>query len=70
VTVEQKIRIVGGYADQTTMILTSHWVVERTFAWLDTNRRLSKAYEALIDTRTDMLYIAMTRLLLRRLASD
>ena len=51
-------------------VLPRRWVVERTFAWLDANRRLSKDYEALTDTNTTMIYIAMTRLLMRRLASS
>jgi len=49
-------------------VLPRRWVVERTFAWLDANRRLSKDYEVLTDTSKTMIYIAMTRLLLRRLA--
>jgi putative transposase len=49
-------------------VLPRRWVVERTFAWLNANRRLSKDYEALTDTSTTMIYIAMTRLLIRRLA--
>lgn len=50
-------------------VLPRRWVVERTFAWLDANRRLSKDYEVLIDTSETMIYIAMTRLLIRRLAT-
>ncbi|MBT7071789.1 MAG: IS5/IS1182 family transposase, partial [Anaerolineae bacterium] len=38
-------------------------------AWIDANRRLSKDYEVLTDTSVTMIYIAMTRLLLRRLAT-
>ena len=49
-------------------VLPRRWVVERTFAWLDANRRLSKDYEVLTDTSVSIIYIAMTRLLLRRLA--
>ncbi len=49
-------------------VLPRRWVVERTFAWFDANRRLSKDYEVLTDTSVSMIYIAMTRLLLRRLA--
>jgi putative transposase len=48
-------------------VLPRRWVVERTFAWFDANRRLSKDYEVLTDTSVSMIYIAMTRLLLRRL---
>src|SRR5215212_3428155 len=49
-------------------VLPRRWVVERTFAWLDANRRLSKDYEVLTDTSVSIIYIAMIRLLLRRLA--
>lgn len=49
-------------------VLPRRWVVERTFAWFDANRRLSKDYEVLTDSSETMIYIAMTRLLLRRLA--
>jgi len=31
----------------TFLILPKRWIVERTFAWIDTNRRNSKNYERL-----------------------
>src|SRR5829696_4227134 len=40
---------------------------ERTFAWLGRYRRLSKDYEFLTATSEAVIYLAMTRLLLRRL---
>ena len=49
-------------------VLPRRWVVERTFAWLGQNRRLSKDYERLCETSEAMVYIAMSRLMLRRLA--
>lgn len=49
-------------------LLARRWVVERTFAWLDGSRRLSKDYERLTESSEAMLYIAMTRIMLRRLA--
>jgi putative transposase len=43
-------------------------VVERTFSWLDQNRRMSKDYERLPESSEAFEYIAMTRLMARRLA--
>lgn len=49
-------------------VLPRRWVVERTFAWLGRNRRLSKDYEALPETEEAWIYLAMTRLMTARLA--
>ena len=49
-------------------LLPRRWVVERTFAWLLQSRRLSKDYERLSETSEALVYVAMTRLMLRRLA--
>ncbi len=49
-------------------VLPRRWVVERTFAWLGQNRRLSKDYERLCETSEAMVYAAMSRLMLRQLA--
>ena len=43
-------------------------VVERTFGWLNHSRRLSKSYERLTRTDEAWIYIAMTRIMLERLA--
>lgn len=50
-------------------VLKRRWVVERTFAWLGRNRRLSKDYEALPASEEAWIYAASCRLLLRRLAA-
>ncbi len=44
------------------------WVVERTFGWLGRYRRLSKDYEYRTHSSTTMILIAMSHLMLRRLA--
>jgi len=49
-------------------LLPRRWVVERTFAWLNQARRLSKAYERLTRIDETWIYIAMTRIMLNRLA--
>lgn len=48
-------------------VLRRRWVVERTFAWLGRNRRLSKDYEALPASEEAWIYAASCRVLLRRL---
>jgi putative transposase len=50
-------------------VLPRRWVVERTLAWLNQFRRLSKDYEELPTTSETFIYMAMTRLMLRRLAA-
>jgi putative transposase len=49
-------------------VLPKRWVVERTFSWIDQNRRMSKDYERLPETSEAFIYVAMTRLMVRRLA--
>jgi putative transposase len=43
-------------------------VVERTFAWIGRYRRLSKDYEYLPKSSQTMIYLAMSSLMLKRLA--
>jgi transposase len=50
------------------VVLPRRWVVERTLAWLNRNRRLAKDFEAAIETAVAWLYIASVKLLSRRLA--
>lgn len=49
-------------------LLPHRWVVERTFAWLSRYRRLSRDYEVKIAHSEVFIYIAASRLMLRRLA--
>jgi putative transposase len=49
------------------VVLPKRWIVERTFAWLNNHRRLSKDYERYPKTSETMIQIAMIRVMLRRL---
>jgi putative transposase len=53
---------------QGFVLLPKRWVVERTWGWLNWSRRLSKDYEVLPETSETFIYVAMIRLMLRRLA--
>jgi transposase len=50
------------------VLLPRRWVVERTIAWLNRNRRLAKDFEATIESALAWLMIASVKLLSRRLA--
>ncbi len=49
-------------------VIRRRWVVERTFAWICRNRRMSRDYEFLAQTTEALIYVTMIRLMLRRLA--
>ena len=44
------------------------WVVERTFGWLGRYRRLARHYERKTDSAESMIYLAMIKLMLKRIA--
>jgi transposase len=63
------IEIVKRAADAAGFqLLPRRWVVERTFAWLNRNRRLAKDFEATIASAKAWVYITSVQLLIRRLA--
>jgi putative transposase len=51
-------------------VIPKRWIVERTFAWLLNFRRLNKDYEYHPCNTIAMIYAAMVRLMVRRLAHD
>ena len=53
---------------QKFVLLPKQWVVERTLGWLMNHRRLVRDYELLPESAEAMIYIAMIRNMLRRLA--
>ena len=51
------------------IVLPRRWVkFERTFAWITRNRRMSRDYEFLAETTEALIYVAMIRLMVHRLA--
>lgn len=48
-------------------VLPKRWIVERTFAWIGRNRRMSKDYERLPESSEAWIYLAMINLMIRRL---
>jgi putative transposase len=63
------IEIVKRLADQVGFkVLPRRWVVERSLAWINRNRRLAKDFEGTIASAEAFLYAASVMLLTRRLA--
>jgi len=65
-----RIEVVGKIADSGFEVLPRRWVVERTFAWLNRCRRLSKDVERTVASAVAWLRVAAIRLLSRRLARE
>lgn len=51
----------------TFKVMPKRWVVERSFAWLEKNRRLWKNCERWLNTSLQFVHLAFLVLLLRRL---
>lgn len=51
----------------TFAVMPKRWIVERSFAWLEKNRRLWKNCERKLNTSLQFIHLAFLALLLRRL---
>lgn len=60
------IEIIKRGEEQRFKVLPKRWIVERTFAWLDTNRRNAKHYERLNDTAVTMIHLSAIPIMLNR----
>jgi putative transposase len=63
-----RIVVVSRPADKKFVILKKRWVVERTFAWMGWNRRLSKDYERTTTSSEAWMQISMIHMMVRRLS--
>ena len=51
-------------------VLPRRWIVERTFGWWNRYRRLAKDYERTVESSEAFIYIAMIRLMVRRIRKE
>ncbi|KAA6328615.1 hypothetical protein EZS27_022503 [termite gut metagenome] len=59
--------IISNYREQGFRPIRKRWIVERTFAWFDNNRRLCRNYETTFDSAEEMVKIASIKLLLNKI---
>jgi transposase len=62
---DYSVKIVKRNEQHLFRVLPKRWIVERTFAWLNCSRRLSKDYELRPSSAETMIYIAFAHMLLR-----
>ena len=48
-------------------VLPKKWIVERTFSWFESFRKLSKDYEVVPETSQTMIYLTMIQIILNRI---
>lgn len=49
------------------VVVPKRWIVERTLAWISSNRRLARDFERYAATAAAFIRLAMIKLMLRRL---
>jgi putative transposase len=54
-------------SNQGFQVLPKRWIVERTFSWFESYRRLGKDYEYNTDTSEAMIQLSMIKLMLNRI---
>jgi len=60
--------ILGGHVSvQIFKVMPQRWVVERSFAWWEKNRRLWKNCERLLNPSLEFIHLTFLALLLKRL---
>lgn len=62
-----KVQIAKRSELHTFRVMPKRWVVERSFAWLEKNRRLWKNCERKLNTSLQFIHLAFLALLLKRL---
>lgn len=59
--------IISGYKKQGFRPIRGRWIIERTFAWFDNDRRLCRNYELTFDSAEQMVKISAIKLLLNKI---
>nr|WP_234982969.1 transposase [Bacteroides bouchesdurhonensis] len=59
--------VISAYKEQGFRSIQKRWIVERSFSWMDYNRRLCRNYELTFDSAEEMIKLATIRLLLRKI---
>lgn len=55
-------------SDTGFVVQAKRWIIERTFAWITINRRLTKDFERFAETVQALIQVSMIKLMSRRIA--
>ena len=59
--------VISAYKEQGFRPIHKRWIVERTFSWMEKDRRLCRNYELTFDAAEEMVKIATIKLLLKKI---
>ena len=59
--------VISAYKEQGFRPIHKRWIVERTFSWIDNDRRLCRNYELTFDSAEEMVKISVIKLLLKKI---
>ncbi|WP_455586801.1 transposase [Bacteroides sp.] len=59
--------VISAYKEQGFKPIHKRWIVERTFSWMENDRRLCRNYELTFDSAEEMVKISAIKLLLKKI---
>ncbi len=59
--------VISGYDKQGFRPVQKRWVIERTFSWMENDRRLCRNYELTFDSAEEVVKIAAIKLLINKI---
>ena len=59
--------VVSAYKEQGFKPIHKRWIVERSFSWMENDRRLCRNYELTFESAEEMVKIAAIKLLLKKI---
>ena len=59
--------VINAYKEQGFKPIHKMWIIERTFSWMENDRRLCRNYELTFESAEEMVKIVAIKLLLKKI---